>query len=579
MLPSLATMEPFIIQRAQRWLDGDPDPSDRAELKQILEAADEQELAARFSGRLRFGTAGLRGPIRAGPMGMNTAVVRQSTAGLGEVLLDRVDDAATRGVVIGFDGRHRSEDFAKEATAVLRAMGIAVYRWDRCLPTPVTAWALQDLKAAAAIQITASHNPPEDNGYKVYWDHGAQIIPPIDAEIATAIEAKAEGPARAISCAPAEAAGAELGGLVTLGQQHLDRYLVAALAACPWRPPTPSPLKIVYTALHGVGEESVLSVLASAGFDELYSVSAQAKPDGHFPTVAFPNPEEDGALDLAVAEARRRDADLIIANDPDADRLALVLPGPGGDWRTLSGNELGSLLGDFCLRHHVGDKPMVVASIVSSELLGLQAQEAGAEFRQALTGFKWIAAAAREEPEYPFIFGFEEALGYTIGELVADKDGVAAALAACCMAEEQRLSGGDLLSRLQDIQAVHGRHLSAQNVDRFEFGTSRDVLDAVVERVRVAPPGNLAELDLSSVEDYARGERWRGQERDLLPGPRANLICLRYRRGDEALRVLVRPSGTEPKVKTYFEWRGQAPEAVGRGRLEALMEAWKQAVE
>tara|TARA_Y100001934_G_C12264973_1_gene731928 strand:- start:350 stop:1366 length:1017 start_codon:yes stop_codon:yes gene_type:complete len=338
-------------------------------------------------------------------------------------------------------------------------------------------------------------------------------------------------------------------------------------------------LRIVYTALHGVGQGSVCSLLATAGFGAVYPVAAQGRPDGAFPTVAFPNPEEEGALDLALAQADRVQADLLIANDPDADRLALVLPDPSGGWRALSGNELGSLLGDFCLRHHEGSRPLVVASIVSSEMLGRQAEAYDAEFVQVLTGFKWIAAAARERPEASFVFGFEEALGYCVGDLVADKDGVSAALAICCMAEELRLQGGTLLEHLEQLQQRHGRHRSDQLVDRFTGLDAAQAMAAQVEYVRQHPPPQLDDLPLVQRDDHLAGQRWRGEHVTALAGSSANLICLRYHLGNEALRVLVRPSGTEPKVKTYFEWRGEGDRAQARVRLQSLMQAWTRAME
>jgi len=571
-------MDAALLQRVERWLDGDPDVHDRAELRALIQAADEAALRARFSGRLSFGTAGLRGPIQAGPRGMNTAVIRQSTAGLAEVLLQD-PDAAERGVVVGFDARHRSEAFAVEATAVLRAQGIRVFLWDRCLPTPATAWALRDRGAAAAIQITASHNPPGDNGYKVYWSHGAQIIPPVDGAIADAIDRIAQGLASAIPCALPEASGPGVGRLELLCQVDLDRYQRAVIDGCPWWPGKASPLRVVYTALHGVGQGSVCSLLSTAGFDSVFPVAAQGRPDGQFPTVAFPNPEEDGALDLALAEAERVRGDLVIANDPDADRLALVLPVPGAGWRALTGNELGSLLGDFCLRHHEEDRPLVVASIVSSEMLGQQAAAFGAEFVQVLTGFKWIAEAARSRPERQFVFGFEEALGYCVGDLVADKDGVSAALAICCMAEELRQRGTTLLEHLETLQTTHGRHRSDQLVSRFDGVGASDAMIAQVDRVRQNPPAQLGTFTLQQRDDHQTGKRWRAGQEVRLTGPSANLLCLRYSDGNEALRVLVRPSGTEPKVKTYFEWRGEGDGAFAEARLSDLITAWKEAME
>ena len=391
------------------------------------------------------------------------------------------------------------------------------------------------------------------------------IIPPVDRDIAAAIDAvAAAGPARYIPTLddddPAAAKLTEV-----LGDDALATYRQAVLAANP-APPTPAAaaaLKVVYSAMHGVGQATMLEVLGGAGFTQVTPVAAQGEPDGAFPTVAFPNPEEPGALDLAMAAAAEVGADLIVANDPDADRLAVALPPAqaGGAWQMLTGNDVGALLGDFVLAHTSEPHPLVVASVVSSELLGRIAAHRGARFAQCLTGFKWVMAEARAieaTGEDRFVFGFEEALGYCVGRDVADKDGISAALALLSLAARLKTDGRDLAGALADLDARHGAWVTAQTVRRVSGGDADERMAEVMDRVRAAPPEQVDGLPLTGVEDF------------LQRSPATNLLDLRY---GEALRVLVRPSGTEPKVKIYFEWRDTA-RAAGRLRLAQLQSAW-----
>ena len=441
------SLDPALLERIERWIDEDPNRRDRDELRAMLAAEEDNpgmhvdELADRFDGRLAFGTAGLRAPIGAGPNRMNDAVVIQTTAGLADVLQAQVDRAQERGVVVGHDARRRSRSFAEAATSVLTARGFRVHAWDRATPTPLTPFVMRRLDAAAGVQVTASHNPPRDNGYKAYWDHTAQIIPPVDSDIAGAIESVAtQGPARYVpTLAPDEEGAVRLTD--TLGDEAIADYRRAVLASTPALPDPAEAgaLKVVYTAMHGVGQAVLMDVLAAAGFTQVTPVAAQGEPDGSFPTVAFPNPEEPGALDLAQRTAAEVGADLIIANDPDADRLAVAVPSKEADggWQMLTGNDVGALLGDFVLAHTEEAHPLVIASVVSSELLGRIAEHRGARFSQCLTGFKWVMAEARRieaEGADRFVFGFEEALGYCIGRDVADKDGISAALALLSLA-------------------------------------------------------------------------------------------------------------------------------------------------
>ena len=566
------SLDPALLGRIQRWIEEDPNRRDRDELRMMLEVNREQpptygeELTDRFCSRLAFGTAGLRAAIGAGPNRMNDAVVIQTTAGLADILVQRVEDARNRGVVVGHDARSRSREFALAVTAVLTARGFKVYLWDRPTPTPTTPFMLQRLHAAAGIQITASHNPPADNGYKAYWDHAAQIIPPTDLDIAAAIDAIAEaGPARHIPTFDADDPRAERLTTV-LGDAALGEYRAAISSSIP-APATAAEaaeLKVVYTAMHGVGQAVILDVLQAAGFSQVVPVPEQGEPDGAFPTVAFPNPEEPGALDLAKSLAQRIGADLIIANDPDADRLAVAIPAADaqGGWRMLTGNDVGGLLGDFVLTHTGEDHPLVVASVVSSELLGRIAAHHGARFEQCLTGFKWVMEKARTlEAHGPerFVFGFEEALGYCVGNDVADKDGISAALALCSLAARLKTRGQTLLDGLTALDDLHGAWVTAQTVRRFAGRDAGERMAQVMDTVRANPPQRVADLDLSSVEDFLDRE------------PAANLLDLRY--GDD-LRVLVRPSGTEPKVKVYFEWRGAEGRTRAQERLTKLQAAW-----
>jgi phosphomannomutase len=569
-------MDETLFERAKGWMAGDPDADDRAEMAALIEAGDVAQLRARLGGRLSFGTAGLRGPIGAGSARMGTAVVRQTTAGLAAWLERTVEGAKERGVVVGYDGRHRSAAFAADVAGVLLARGYLVHAWDRCTPTPTNPWLLRARGAAAGVQVTASHNPPQDNGYKVYWEHGAQIIPPDDEGIAACIEEAAERPAKEIPVTPL--AEAPAGRLRAAGAAELDAYADAVLATTPRAAGPAHPMRIVYTALHGVGQELLLKVLAAGGFPDVLPVETQGTPDGDFPTVAFPNPEEPGALDLAYAKAAEVGADLILANDPDADRLSVAIPAPAG-WRQLRGDEVGVLLGDHCLGLSTHDNPLAIVSIVSSEMLGRIAAHHGARFAQCLTGFKWILAEARRlaADGHRFVYGYEEALGYCVSDLVPDKDGISAALAVCGLASGLAARGRTLADRLQELYAIHGTFVTGQVVRRFSGARPTEEMAQAMAAVRQAPPATIDGEPLWRIDDHLLGVRRDGAETRDLDGPSADLICLRYGApgAGPGLRILVRPSGTEPKVKAYFEWQARTGEDVARERLTALMAAWE----
>ena len=549
--------------RLAAWLADDPDERDRAELEALAgddsaEAA--AELADRFAGRLEFGTAGLRGQVAAGPNRMNRAVVRAATAALAEWLRGpgrAMAGAAApeAGVVIGRDARHRSDDFADEAARVLAGAGIRVHLLPPRQPTPLLAFAVRHLGAAAGIMITASHNPPADNGYKLYLGDGAQIVPPADAEIEAAI--RDLGPLSQVRLAEPDSPL-----IVRLGDEVAAAYLDRICAHSP-APPDAAWLRFAYTPLHGVAGELALRAFEQAGFTAPDVVEAQATPDPDFPTVAFPNPEEPGALDLALAQARRSGADLVIANDPDGDRLAVAVPDTDGGWRTLTGDQVGALLGAYLLASTPPgpgpDDRLVVTTIVSSRLLSRIAAALGAQYAETLTGFKWIVRAGR--PGSRFVLGYEEALGYSVGDVVRDKDGIGAALALLGLAARARSAGESLLDVYDALEVARGVHLTAQVT--VETAAPVDVM----ARLRAAAPAKLGDAAVLATTDLTGGTR------DL---PSADVLSYQL----TGARVVIRPSGTEPKIKAYFEvvepvLLGRLGEArrAAAARLEPLREA------
>jgi phosphomannomutase len=504
-----------VIARATAWLAEDPDPQTRDELAALIEAGDVTELAERFSGTLQFGTAGLRGELGAGPMRMNRSVVIRAAAGLAAYLAKtgRSDGV----VVIGYDARHKSEDFARDTAAVMTGAGFRAAVLPRPLPTPVLAYAIRHLGAVAGVEVTASHNPPRDNGYKVYLGDGSQIVPPADAGIAAEIDAIAS-----LKDVPRPEAGWQV-----LDDAVLDAYLARTDAVL--APDSPRTARTVYTAMHGVGKDVLLAAFARAGFPEPVLVAEQAEPDPEFPTVAFPNPEEPGAMDLAFAAARASGPDLVIANDPDADRCAVAVP-DGGDWRMLRGDEVGSLLAAHLVRR--GAHGTFAESIVSSSLLGRIAEKAGLPYEETLTGFKWIARVDGLR------YGYEEALGYCVDpEGVRDKDGITAALLITELASELKEEGRTLLDLLDDLAVEHGLHATDQLSVRVQ---DLSVIADAMRRLRERPPTSLAGLAVTRAEDLSRGT-------DKLPPTDG----LRYTL--DGARVVVRPSGTEPKLKCYLE--------------------------
>ena len=584
-----------LLPRAQRWLEADPDPETRAELTRLVGLASSaedpaqkasalRELAERFAGPLEFGTAGLRGVIGAGETRMNRAVVLRTSAGLARYLL-AADEAAARarGVVIGYDGRRMSREFAEDTACTLAAAGIPAILSPIPCPTPVTAYAVNELGAVAGVMITASHNPPEYNGYKVYWGNGAQIIPPQDKGIAAAIDASPA--AKDVPRMDLDAARAK--GLVRSFPTDLDDRYLAAIAALSVRGDGDRSLSIVYTPLHGVGNRLVRAALAAAGFSRVTTVPEQAEPDGAFPTVAFPNPEEKGAMDLSFALAEREGATLILANDPDVDRLAVAVRRPGGGYTQLTGNQVGTLLGHYlltrtpaCLSDDApvedAQKKLVIASIVSSPMLGAIARAHGVRYEETLTGFKWIANRAMDLEHAEgaaFVFGYEEALGYTVGTLVRDKDGIGAALVFAELASVIQAAGKSVLDELEALARRYGLYASGQRSVTLPGTEGIAQIQAAMDRLRASKPSRVGALAVLALSDFQAQVRTLPDGRtEPLTLPKSNMIALDLEGGS---RIIARPSGTEPKIKFYFDIRepitpGEAVSAA-EGRAKTRM--------
>ncbi|MFE9688887.1 phospho-sugar mutase [Micromonospora sp. NPDC005806] len=507
--------------QARRWLEDDPDPASRDELRVVLDGlpGSAQELADRFAGPLTFGTAGLRGPLRAGPNGMNLAVVTQAAAGLVNWLADQGGEGP---LVIGYDARHGSRAFAERTAQVATGAGRPALLLPRPLPTPVLAYAVRHLGAVAGVMVTASHNPPQDNGYKVYLGAslggelgaGAQIVPPADAGIEAAI--RAVGPLTRVPLGPP--------GEV-LGDDLVAAYVERATAVVD--PTGPRDLKVAYTPLHGVGGAVLTAAFTRAGFAVPGVVPDQAEPDPAFPTVSFPNPEEPGAVDKLVALAGTIGADIAIANDPDADRCAVAVP-DGAGWRMLRGDELGALLADHLMRR--GVTGLYATTIVSSSLLRAMCATRGLPYDETLTGFKWIVRAGGGTE--PLVFGYEEALGYCVApEHVRDKDGITAALTVAELAAGLKAQGRTLSDRLDELAAEFGVHHTDQLSVRVD---DLRMIAEMMTRIRAATPEALLGHPVTEATD-------------LLPG--ADVVILRT----DAARVVIRPSGTEPKLKAYLE--------------------------
>lgn len=502
------------------WIEDDPDPKTRTTLQQWLDSGSNEELKACFQGFLQFGTAGIRGPLGPGPSRMNRAVVSKTAYGIAQFMLKN----SLKSIVIGRDARYGSEDFTRDTAEIMSGAGFQVYVLPRPLPTPVLAFAVRKLGCDVGVMVTASHNPPQDNGYKVYLGGtvggikyaGSQIISPTDSEISAEI-----------------ARTPRLSGVTrgedwdVLDEEIVNDYIKTTSALAP----SPSKLKIVYTAMHGVGKETLVKVFTSAGFPQPILVTEQAEPDPDFPTVAFPNPEEPGAIDLSLKLAREVGADLVIANDPDADRCAVAIDDEG--WRMLRGDEVGALLGEYLATQTNSDQRVLANSIVSSSILRKIAAAHNLPFVETLTGFKYLAKVENLR------FGFEEALGYAVdAKSVNDKDGISAALVIAQLAADLKRQGRDIADYLHEIWKKYGFHGTRQISIRTN---SVEDIDAIMGRLRNELPVEIGGFKVTSFDDLE-------DPKDGLPPTNGVRIWL-----DDRYRVIVRPSGTEPKMKCYIE--------------------------
>jgi phosphomannomutase len=516
------------LASARDWHEHDVDTQTREELHALIAAAETgdeaalAEIADAFAGSLQFGTAGLRGKLGPGPNRMNRVVVLRAAAGLARYLQESQGEGSA--VVIGYDARRNSDVFARDTAAIMAGVGIEAMVLPRALPTPVLAYAIRHLGADAGVMVTASHNPPDDNGYKVYLGDGSQIVPPADTQISASIAACSQGPAAELPTGD---------GWLTLGDDVEEAYINRAVSLLP---EGPRDCRIVITPMHGVGGIVLERVLVGAGFPQPIRVVEQFDPDPAFPTVAFPNPEEPGAIDLALATAMSAQADIVIANDPDADRCAVAIPS-GTSWRMLRGDEVGSLLAWWVVqRLRRSGRPLhgvMAQSIVSGEQLAQIAAGAELDYRQTLTGFKWIGRL----PD--LVFGYEEALGYCVdAEAVRDKDGITAALLVCELAAFMKAQGRTLQSVLDDLDREFGVYATRQVSVRV---SDLAVIPAVMQRLRSAPPRQVAAIEVASFIDLNVGS-------ESLPATDGLLFLLA-----DGSRIIVRPSGTEPKVKCYLQ--------------------------
>jgi len=535
------------IEAAERWAIFDPDPVTRGQVDSLVDAGDPR-LVKMFAGRIAFGTAGLRAAVGPGPLAMNALVVRQTTVGVVRWL--QAGGIAEPRVLVGFDARHDSQRFADHVAAAIGACGGTALVADAAAPTPVFAHALLAEEADAAVVVTASHNPPADNGYKLYLGDGLQLVAPADEEIAAMIEDVAGrwhdiGPAIDDELAELD------GGQLSSAQAWIDAHAVSAADATFT---TNRDVTIAATAMHGVGGLPLVQAFRTAGFPEPLIVEDQFEPDGDFPTVPFPNPEEPGAMDMVIALAEAEATDGAFANDPDADRLAIAVPARSGSGMVaLSGNELGALLADHVLRHTAGPDRLVARSVVSSRLLEAMAADAGVHCDVTLTGFKWVARPIVTRPETRFVFGFEEAIGYCVGNRVRDKDGISAAVVAAEMLATFKADGVTAWDRLDQLAAVHGVYVNHPINVRFEANPDR--VASLMQEIAADPPSILGDEDVTQSGPVGLG---------LLPNTSGIHLVT-----NANTQVIVRPSGTEPKIKAYIEVIEPVAGAVDQARRQA----------
>nr|WP_319552785.1 phospho-sugar mutase [uncultured Vibrio sp.] len=545
-----------------QWLARDPDPKTREELQHLVDKNAQQELNDRFGSRLAFGTAGLRGKVGAGPNRMNRLVIQETATGLGHYLIEQVQDATSRGVVIGYDGRPDSKQFAHDTASVLTALGIKVYLTHKVAATPIVAFGVRTLNAAAAVVVTASHNPPEYNGFKVYWENGAQIIPPHDSGIAAEIDQATTKPLPLMSLDDAK----QQGLLVWLEDDYYQSYRQTMNENALLTPDSSTDISIVYTAMHGVGADMAETLLADAGFKKVASVTEQREPDGTFPTVNFPNPEEAGAMDMVMALGKSVDADIACANDPDADRFAVAVKRSDGEYQMLTGDQVGSLFGDYLLEQQPNS--LVGNTIVSSRLLSSIAKAHGAEYYQTLTGFKWLTniAMEKETAQNPFLFAYEEALGYTVGNKVWDKDGLSAIVAFAQLTGKLKAEGKTVWDKLEALYRQHGFYFNAQRSIALDPKSP-----PIGDKLRAAPPKDIAGKKIVITEDLKTSVRtYDDGSEQAIDLPSSDVLI--YHLEDQS-RVIVRPSGTEPKLKCYYEVISDFPDNMSYEKAQQAAEA------
>lgn len=574
-----------LFDTARAWAALDPDATTRAQLEALIDARDEGQLGPMFNGRIAFGTAGLRAIMGPGPKAMNRLVVRQSCAGIWQVLTQQRPDAASQGVVVAYDGRLLSHEMALDAAGVLCALGAQVHLFDRAVPTPLAGFASKRLRTALAVVITASHNPKAYNGLKIFWHDAAQIVPPLDSTIAKAIDAVAlqdRAELRHLPCWDMAQMRAS-GRLHMLGDATLTAYIEAVDGISRHKPEvTREQLNIAYTPLHGVGAEVAEAALARAGFTAVHTVPEQRAPDGTFPTAPNPNPEEPHSMDAVLDLAEATHSALACANDPDADRLAIAARTPEGALVPLTGDELGLLLADDALRAHgrsAGPKGVVGTTLVSSRALKRLAAHYGAHYFETLTGFKWLAQQAREAQEagQKFLCAYEEALGYALGDVVWDKDGISALLGTAKLAAALMARQQTLWHRLEEIARIVGVLVSAQAT----IALDPKAASALMGALRAQPPVRVGDFDVVDVADL------KDRSTNRLGLPQADVMVFEVRQRDNSepalthARIIVRPSGTEPKVKCYYDMLAHLPPEADWGRtraatlvkLRALMQA------
>ncbi|MEZ9449577.1 phospho-sugar mutase [Vibrio splendidus] len=539
------------MQDAMNWLARDPDPRTREELQHLIDEGMHDELEDRFTQRLEFGTAGLRGKVGCGPNRMNRLVIQETATGLGHYLIEHVANASIRGVVVGYDGRLDSKQFAIDTASVLTALGIKVYLTSDVTATPIVAFGIEHFNAAAAVVVTASHNPPEYNGFKVYWENGAQIIPPHDAGIAGEIDVASTKPIPLMSLSDAETQDK----LVWLTEGYYQTYR-AAINQSPYvsKEIESANTTITYTAMHGVGAKMAEDLLHDAGFHKVFSVAEQREPDGNFPTVNFPNPEEKGAMDFVVNLAKSVDADIACANDPDADRFAVAVRTDDtartddASYKMLTGDQVGVLFAHYLLSKPHTKNQLVGNSIVSSTLLEKVAQSHGATYFQTLTGFKWLANIGMqlEDEQNEFLFAYEEALGYTIGTQVRDKDGLSAIVVFAQLVEELKSQGRTVWDLLAQISFEHGVHTNEQRSIALDPDSP-----SIGSKLRAAQPKAINGVAISVIEDLQSSLRFViGGNTEAINLPSSDVLIYHL---EDGTRIIVRPSGTEPKVKVYYE--------------------------